>query len=305
MNIGHKLDDVMTKICNLIIRKMMMRRASLLLAMMMSVQMLLAQSALDQANGAYQRGDYAKALSDAEIAVQQHASAEALFCRANCNHKLGELSRALDDYDAAKSAGYSKDDLYLNRGICKTSLSLFESARIDLMTYLQRNEDDPKAYYWMATVEYMTMENRASLRYLDEAIYRDSTYSDAIYLRAANYADQNKMNLAMEDFQLALELNPTLHRSKMNMAVILIDMGQFRNAIEMLSELKLENIDFTAEVLYYRGEALYNIHDMEGACGDWVEAAEMGDSDAEVNYRKLCIDKNDKPRFKRRTYFQF
>jgi lipopolysaccharide biosynthesis regulator YciM len=113
------------------------------------------------------------------------------------------------------------------------------------------------------------------------------------------------MNLALEEFTRAYEINPTMHRAKMNMAVILLGMGQFRNSIELLSELKLENIDFTAEVLYYRGEALYNLHDMEGACGDWVESAEMGDDDAEYNYRKLCIDKNDKPRFKCRSYFQF
>jgi tetratricopeptide (TPR) repeat protein len=173
------------------------------------------------------------------------------------------------------------------------------------MTYIQRNENDPKGYYWMATVEYMNMENRASLRYLDEALWRDSTYADAYYLRAANYADQKKVNLALEDFQLAYELDPTMHRAKMNMGIILLDMGRFRSAIEVFSELKLENIEYTAEVLYFRGEALYNLHDMEGACGDWVESAEMGDNDAEFNYRKLCIDKNDKPRFKRRTYFQF
>jgi tetratricopeptide (TPR) repeat protein len=263
------------------------------------------QSALDQANAAYAAGKYDVALSNAQIAVAQHASAEALICRADSYHKLGDFSNALDDYDKAKSAGYSADNLYLNRGICKISMALFESAKVDLISYLQRNEDDPKVYYWLATAEYLMMETRASLRYIDEAIFRDSLYAEAYYLRAANYADQKKLNLALDEFRHAFELRPDLHRAKMNMATILLSMGQNRNAIEMLSELKLENIDFTAEVLYYRGEALYNMHDMEGACGDWVEAAEMGDDDAEYNYRKLCIDKNDKPRFKRRSYFQF
>jgi tetratricopeptide (TPR) repeat protein len=264
-----------------------------------------AQSALDQAKVAYKDGKYDVALSNAHIAVAQHTSPEALFCRADSYQKLGEFSNALDDYDKARSAGYSGDDLFLHRGICKISLSLFESAKADLITYLQRNEEDARIYYWLATAEYMMMETRASLRYINEAIFRDSLYADAYYLRAANYTDQKKMNLALEEFTRAYEINPTMHRAKMNMAVILLGMGQFRNSIELLSELKLENIDFTAEVLYYRGEALYNLHDMEGACGDWVESAEMGDDDAEYNYRKLCIDKNDKPRFKCRSYFQF
>lgn len=264
-----------------------------------------AQSAYEQAQEAFKMNDYERALASANIQIAQFPSPEALMLRADCYHKLGEFSKALDDYDRARLAGYTQDDLYLNRGICKISMSLFDDAKMDLMNYLQRNEQDPKSYYWMATLEYMRMENKACLRYVDEAIWIDSTYSEAYYLRAANYAEQKKYNLALEDFQQAYTLNPKLHRAKMNMAVILLDMGQYRNAIEILSELKLEDIDFTAEVLYYRGEALYNKHDMEGACGDWVEAAQLGDPDAEANYKRLCIDKNDKPRFKRRSYIQF
>lgn len=263
------------------------------------------QSAYDQAKDLYAAAEYAKAIVAVEIDMTQQATPEMYMLRADCRHKMGNFAEALDDYDRAKILGYDKDDIYLNRGICKVSLALYESAKIDLTNYLQRHEEDPKGYYWLATIEYMMMEHKASLRYLAEAIYLDTTYAEAYYLRAANYADQNKMNLAFEDFQTAYALKPTENRSKMNMAVIMLDMGQFKNAAELLSELRLENIDFKAEVLYYRGEALYNLHDMEGACGDWVEAANLGDVDAENNYKKLCIDKKDKPRFKRRLYVQF
>lgn len=287
-----------------------MQRLPIFSILMNCIFMLLAaetpaQSALDQAREAYKAGDYTRAWNIADVAVQQHASGESYMLRADCAHKLGEFSRALEDYDRARIAGYSNDEIFLNRGICKISMGLYEMARPDLMTYLQKHEDEAKAYYWMATLEYMAMENKACLRFLDQALVLDSAYADAYYLRAATYADQKKNNLALEEFHYALELNPAMHRAKMNMAILLLDMGQYRASIELLSELKLENIDFTSEVLYYRGEALYNLHDLEGACGDWVEAAEMGDNDAEANYRKLCLDRNDKPRFKRRTYFQF
>lgn len=264
-----------------------------------------AQSAYDQAKELYLSGEYSKAIAAVEIDMAQQPTPEMYMLRADCRHKLSNFAEALDDYDRAKILGYGKDDIYLHRGICKVSLALYESAKIDLTNYLQRHEEDPKGYYWLATIEYMMMEHKASLRYLSEALFLDSTYAEAYYLRAANYADQNKMNLAFEDFQTAYALKPAEHRAKMNMAVIMLDMGQFKNAAELLSELRLENVDFKAEVLYYRGEALYNLHDMEGACGDWVEAANLGDSDAENNYKKLCIDKKDKPRFKRRLYVQF
>ncbi|MFN0031141.1 MAG: tetratricopeptide repeat protein [Flavobacteriales bacterium] len=264
-----------------------------------------AQSPLDQAKEAYAAADYAKALSAADLQIEQQPSGEAYMMRADCLQKLGEYTRALDDYDRAKSMGYEGTEFYMHRGICKISAQLFESARQDLVTYLQKNEADAKGYYWLAVVEYMSMENRACQRYIDEAIYLDSTYAEAYYLRAANYVDTKKNLLALEDFQMAFSLQPALLRAKLNMAVILLDMGQYKSSLEMLTELKAEKSDCLAEALYYHGEALYFKHDMEGACGDWVEAAELGDDDAEAMYKKLCIDKNDKPRFKRRTYFQF
>lgn len=278
----------------------------LISALLMAVQVTMsAQSAYDQALQSYKNGDYATALTTIDIQLLQHESPQALMLRADCYQKLGELSKALDDYEKAKISGYSQDDLYLNRGICKVSLSLLESAKSDLKNYIQRRQEDPKGYYWLASTEYLMMENRASMRYLDEVLYIDSLYADAYYLRAAIYADQKKMNLALEDFQEAYRLDPKMHRAKLNIAIILLDMGQNRNAIELLSELKLENTDFVHEVLYYKGEALFNMHDIEGACSDWVEAAQLGDNDAETNYNRLCIDKKGKPRFKRRNYYQF
>jgi tetratricopeptide (TPR) repeat protein len=267
--------------------------------------MSIAQSAFEQATAAYEQRDYEKALAASSVQIEQFASPEALMLRGDCYHKLGDYSNALEDYDRSKISGYKGDDIYLNRGICKISLNLFEPAKLDLVTYVERNEDDPKGYYWLATLEYMQMEHKACLRYIDEAIWRDSTYAAAYYLRAANYAEQKKLNFALEDFEMAFSLDPKLFRAKMNMAVILMDMGQYKNAVELFSEVRLEDIDFISEVLCFRGEALYNLHDMEGACGDWVEAAHLGDPDAEANYKRLCVDKHDKPRFKRRNYMQF
>jgi tetratricopeptide (TPR) repeat protein len=277
----------------------------ILFVTLLGVDQMQAQSPYDQALQWYGQGEFTKALQVVELDIAEKATPDMYMLRADCKHKLGDFTEALDDYDRAKIQGYDRDDVYLNRGICKVSLALYESAKIDLVAYVQRHEEDARGYYWLATIEYMMMEHKASLRYISEALWLDSTYADAYYLRAANYADQNKMNLAFEDFQTAYSLKPTEHRSKLNMAVIMLDMGQFKNAAELLSELRLENLDFKAEVLYYRGEALYNLHDMEGACGDWVEAATLGDHDAEANYKRLCIDKKDKPRFKRRLYVQF
>jgi tetratricopeptide (TPR) repeat protein len=264
----------------------------------------LGQSPLQLAEQHYKAGRYEEALASANVAVSMDRSPEALYVRANAHHKLGHFTEALDDYDRARIAGYNDDEIYLHRGICKVSLLMYESARFDLMQHLEYHPDDARPYYWLASIDYMNMENKSSLRYLDEALAIDSTYADAYYLRAANMAELKKMNLALEDFQSALSYNPKLQRAKLNMAIILIGMGQYDNALEMLSELRLEDVDFLSEVLYYRGETLYYLHDLDGACNDWNDSAQMGDRDAQQNHKKVCAEKG-KMKNKKRTYFQF
>jgi hypothetical protein len=47
------------------------------------------------------------------------------------------------------------------------------------------------------------------------------------------------------------------------------------------------------------------LHDMEGACAEWRESAALGDKDAENNFKKICLDKSGKVRFKKRNYAEF
>jgi hypothetical protein len=57
--------------------------------------------------------------------------------------------------------------------------------------------------------------------------------------------------------------------------------------------------------MYYSGECMYMLHDLDGACSDWRESAHMGDADGENNYKRMCLTKSGKPRFKKRIYGQF
>jgi tetratricopeptide (TPR) repeat protein len=264
-----------------------------------------AQDEIPTAQTLYDSAHYDQALVILTEFLEQGANPEAYKMRGDCLQKLGDPSMALNDYDKARVYGYKEDDLFLNRGICKSTMGQMESARLDLVSYIERRKDDPRGYYWMAAVEYLSMENKACDRYVDMAIALDSTYSDAYYLKGANLADQGKNLQAMENFQLSFEYNTAQHRAKLNVAIMLIDMGQFRSAMEILSELRLENIDFQGEVLYYRGEAMYLMHDIDGACNEWKDAAELGDADAALNQKKLCQGVEGKVRKKQRSYAQF
>ncbi|MEZ4798598.1 MAG: tetratricopeptide repeat protein [Flavobacteriales bacterium] len=264
-----------------------------------------AQDEMENARAAYNEEKYEEALVILTDFLEKGANPEAYLLRADCLQKIGDYSMALNDYDKARIYGSKDDRLFLNRGICKSSMELFDAAKLDLITYIDKQEDDPAGYYWMAAIEYLNADNKACQRYVDMALAIDSTYSDAYYLRGANLADQGKNLQAMEAFEQSFQFNPKQHRAKLNVAIMLIDMSQFANALELLGELRLETIDFEAEVLYYRGEAFYMSHDLEGACQEWSEASHLGDPDATINYKKLCMDKGGKARFKRRSFGQF
>jgi tetratricopeptide (TPR) repeat protein len=275
------------------------------LFMLLGTLSLRAQMGYREAEEAYHQARYGYARSILDSLLNKAEDAKSFMLRADCLQKEDLFEAALDDYNRAALFGYSKDDLYLNRGICKTSLHLFDEARIDLMTYLARHETQAAPYYCVGVVEYMTMQNRAAIRYLDEAIYLDSAYTAAYYLRGAAFVEQGKNLLAMEDFTQAYQLDPSLHRAKFHMALLYLDMGQDSRAIETLSELKLENTEYLPEILYYRGLALFNLHDLEGACNDWIEASSMGDEEAEYSYKNVCLRKDGRPKLKKKHYVEF
>jgi len=265
----------------------------------------LCQEDLAMAHADYSGGHFEQAIEKLNAKGRNELSPGAYMLRADCLHKLGKFSEALNDYDRAKLHGYANPDLLLNRGICRSSAGAYDTAKLDIVAYLEYDREDPKAYYWLAHIEYLMMENNAALRYVDEAVALDSLYEEAYFLRGAIFADQRKILLAMEDFKTAYLINPKLHRAKFHFATLTMDLGLNEQAKEILSELLLEETDFSDEIFYYRGWCSYTLHDSDGACNDWVESARLGNHDSEESHRKGCLDKGGMPRIKRRSYARF
>ena len=253
----------------------------------------------------YRQGLYEDAIHNLDSILFHQPTAENYFLRADCKHKLKDFSSALTDYDAAKMKGYTGTEIFLHRGICRVSMQMFTGAREDLNAYIGYNSRSAKAYYWLAAADYMEVENFASIENLDIAISLDSSYSDAYYLRAANYAELRKYNKALADYNSALSYSPALYEARLNMARIYLETSNYQSAEEILSELRLEPVEFISDVYYYRGEARYRLRDEEGACKDWKEASGMGDADAAESFEAVCLNRDGKPKYKKQTYFEF
>ncbi|MBL7943598.1 MAG: hypothetical protein JNM00_12570, partial [Flavobacteriales bacterium] len=70
----------------------------------------------------YDSGKYEEALETLRKLGKEDLAPEAYLLRADCMHKLDRQVEALNDYDRAKILGLNNEQLFLNRGICKTTL---------------------------------------------------------------------------------------------------------------------------------------------------------------------------------------
>ncbi len=277
----------------------------LTLALLLTMVRLSAQQYLAAAEAQYGKGHYEAAEESLRRIDQDDWTAEVYLLHGNCLHKMDRLVEALNDYDRAKILGLNDETLYLSRGICKTSLGYLESARTDLAMALSFNRANALAYYWLAVVEYLSLDNRASIRYLDEAIYLNPSFAEAYYMRGANYAEMGKAYFALDDMRSALREMPEHHRARFQSAVLTMDLGGCEKALEIFDQLMLLETDFTSEILYYRGWCYYLMNDNTSACNDWMEAARMGDAYAEESHLKGCVSEGGKPRLKRMSYGRF
>lgn len=272
---------------------------------LLAVPSVLCGQDMDVLRARYAKGEYAAILNQIGSGEGYDMPAELYMIQGDCLQKTDNPEAALSAYDRSALGGYTHPQLYLNRGICKITLGHYNQARHDLRVYQSKRPRDGAGSYWLATIDYYELNNKASIRHLDESIAIDSTYAPSYFLRGANYSEMGKLSFALDDFITAYRLDPSIQRAKLYAAMILLDLGRYSESIEFLNELKLESDELTAEVLYYLGEARFRLHDLEGACQDWSDAASAGDVDSAENFRRLCTTKSGKPRFKRRTFGAF
>ncbi len=254
---------------------------------------------------AFEEENYKEASLMLSSLIIQENKSEYFHLRGDCFHKMDEFESALADYNFALQLNSKDEELLLSRGICETSLGLFEEAQGDISTYLSRYQDSSIAWYYLAVISYHNYENSESIKYLDKALAYNPSYMEALYLKAANFAEQNKWSQAAKTYEEVLVLQPDFHRVRLNLALIKMELNQYEEAIDDFNILRLQELDFIDEIYFYRAEAKYSIHDKIGACEDWQEAANLGDEDALKNIKNICEKGNKRLKRRRRSYIAF
>lgn len=245
---------------------------------------------LKKAELLYENGDYRDAISVLEkVLTEDENSFEALLLQGNCFQKEEKFVAAVQSYERAESLQKESALLNANYGAAFLNLKQMDEAKAKLKTALKLDSDLPEAHYFMGNFDYLNFRTSAALRHYSKAIKLRPKYRDALYMRAAAYAEMGEYSLALRDYQKVLELDPNLAVAKYNMAVILIANEQYEKGLSLLDEVKPEELPTPRDFYYYQGEALYFSGKKEDSCELYARAGKMGDTEAQEIYTKHCM----------------
>lgn len=245
---------------------------------------------LKKAQLLYENGNYRDAISLLEkVLAEDDNSFEALLLQGNCFQKEEKFVAAIQSYERAETLQKESALLNANYGAAFLNLKQMDEAKDRLKTALKLDSDLPEAHYFMGNLDYFNFRTSAALRHYSKAIELKPEYRDALYMRAAAYAEMEEYSLALRDYEKVLELDPNLAVAKYNMAVILISNEQYEKGLSLLAEVKPEQLPTPRDFYYYQGEALYFSGKKEDSCELYAKAGEMGDTEAQEIYTKHCM----------------
>lgn len=249
---------------------------------------------LDKAKSLYDQGNYQKAIHILDQLIEGDEEVfEALHLKGNCFQKQEKFVAAVEQYKEAEKLNHRSPDLLAHSGAAYINLTQYKEAEKKLKSALKQDPNHPEAHYFMGNVKYFTFNNAAALKHYNEAIKENPTYRDALYMRAAAYAEMGKYHLALRDYEAVLEIDPALSVARFNIAVIMLHNDQYDEAAEMMAQVDADALPNPADYYFNLAEATYFGGDRENACGLYQQAMELGDAESKQIYQRYCNREGD------------
>lgn len=209
-------------------------------------------------------------------------------------------------------------------------LGEFERAIESLENCTTLNNRDEETYYYLGVCYYSIDDYNLGIKYLTKAIELRGNYLDAINLRANIFYEQNKFEMAIDDYVLSLSIveNFDLYYSvascydKLNMLneafeiysflldkeitnkdAVYYNMGNIKNAngkyIEAVDYFKSAiSINKNVPLYYYNlGISYYFIDEIDLALSNWCTAKKMGFKNFEDSILQVINDSGFSSKF--------
>ncbi|MCA1750217.1 MAG: tetratricopeptide repeat protein [Cryomorphaceae bacterium] len=229
-----------------------------------------------------------------DVVGSEEATAEAFHLMANCLQKEEKFVAAIQFYEKAEKLNDASAALMADHAAALLNLKQYKEAEKKLKKALKADPDLPEAHYFYGNVKYFDFNSSAALKHYNKAIELRPDYRDALYMRAAAYAEKEKNHLAVRDYEAVLNIDPNLETAKFNIAVIRLQNDEYEKAAEDLADLDPAQLPRPADYYFSLGESLYFSGKQEEACEAYQKSMDHGDAESKQIYTRYCLNKEER-----------
>lgn len=205
---------------------------------------------MQRARLAFERGDYASALADAQEVLAAHPGfADLRHLAGLCHGFLGNSEAALAEFEQALALNPRYIEAHLNRAITLTDLGRYDEAQASFASAAEHETEDGGPF--TAGILARLANGHAEL--------------GDLYMQGGGAED------AASEYRRALELRPAFHDIRNKLAEALIELGSLDEAKAELERVRDGNPRFMAArlnlgLVYYRLERLERAREEWHAC---------------------------------------
>ena len=144
-----------------------------------------------------------------------------------------------------------------------------------------------KEYLENGVAKHEKQDFKGAIKDYTKAIKADKGNRDAYYNRGTCELALKDFNSAMDDFDKAIKLDPELAKAYYSRATVLVSQQKYTEALPDLDKT-IELDPSLPNALTLRGQIRAQTGNKEGACEDFTQAKEIGDTQADKYLSQFC-----------------
>ncbi len=220
---------------------------------------------------------------------------ENLVNTGNDKYKLRDFNEAISDYSAAIQINPEIPAPFYGRAISKFALKDFSGAKEDFF-HLDKNFPDfsIRIYYYLGIIELEENFPETCIEFLTKYLSKNGKDSDAYFNRAKAKVILGKSQEAIEDFDNAIESDPTNWEALLSRGIEKYKLKDFKHSVIDFNN-SIEIQPNNAKAFNCRGVAKEQLKEIEDALKDFLSAMEIEPSHATAayNYARLKSDEGN------------
>lgn len=246
------------------------------------------------------RNQYVEAVSDFNHAIEIDPTyADGFNNRGFAWYQQGVYDKALTDFDTTIQLNPEYVNAYNNRGMLFMREKQYQQAVADFTTAIDIDEVNIKhwqnrraAYEKLGQTELAEADGEhmkwlLQLGRLNATVARNPDVPQAYVLRANHFAEAGRSEIALSNFERAIEVAPDSAAGLVGRAEWWFNQGEYQKTIEDCTAALAKEPSHKA--LAIRGDAWFNIGRYDEAIEDFTTARRLDDTVAEAFFRRAKL----------------